>query len=88
MDAFFTEDYQLLWAVLLALALFLPVRQLIWVMSMRRAEKKGADLEEAAPRLKRRAAATAGLLCFVFAYFYTLSLGKDLTQTRKMLLVR
>jgi len=77
MDALFTKDYLFLWTVLLALALFLPVRQLIWVLSMRRAQKKGADLETEGPRLKKRAAATSALLSFVFAFFYTLYLFQD-----------
>ncbi|MGF1608570.1 MAG: hypothetical protein ACFCUQ_04190 [Kiloniellales bacterium] len=71
MEALFSKDYGLLWAVLLALALFLPVRQLLWVLYVRRAQKTGEDIETAKQRLKRRASFTAGLLCFVFAYLYT-----------------
>ena len=71
MEALFTKDYELLWALLLALALFLPVRQIIWVLYLRRDRKQGEIAEEARQRLKLRAGATAALLCFVFAYLYT-----------------
>ncbi len=63
---------QWLWTAALGLALFLPVRRLIWVMSVRRAERKlGAATDEAKRQaLKRRASVTAGLLCFVFSVLY------------------
>lgn len=71
MEALFSKDYELLWTLVLALALFLPVRQLIWVLYVRRAQKDGETMETARQRLKRRAGVTAALLCFVFAYLYT-----------------
>lgn len=76
MAEFFSEKYQYLWMVLLAAMLFLPVRQLIWVLMVRRAQKKlGQDLDTTEQeRLKNRAAVTAALLCFVFSAFYVLSL--------------
>lgn len=63
---------QLLWSALLALALFFPVRQLIWVLAVRREERKIGATPEPARRvaLKRRASVTAALLCFVFAVLY------------------
>lgn len=63
---------QWLWTIALGLALFLPVRRLIWVLSVRREERKlGAETDEARrAALKRRASVTAGLLCFVFAVLY------------------
>jgi hypothetical protein len=72
----FTLKYHLLWTVALALALFLPVRQLIWVLSVRRHQAKAAQAgeevgEEMRRTLKRRAGFTSALLCFVFAFFYT-----------------
>lgn len=64
-----------IWALLLALALFLPVRQLIWVLAVRRAEKREGPTDEARRQwLKRRAAVTAALLCFVFSYIYAATL--------------
>ena len=61
----------LLWALLLGAALFYPVRQLIWVLSMRRAQRHGEPDEAEGRRLKRRATATAILLCLVFSALYT-----------------
>jgi HEAT repeat protein len=49
------------------------VRKLIWVLSVRRAQAKAqGELPDEATRnsLKRRAAFTAALLCFLFAYLY------------------
>ena len=71
MAAIFSADYQFLWASVLALGLFLPVRKLIWVLYMRRAQKRAEidDVEQA--RLRKRAGVTAALLCAVFSYFYT-----------------
>ncbi len=61
-----------MWTVLLGLALFFPVRQLIYVLSVRRAQRKsGAPVEPEAQRaLRGRASFTSGLLCFVFAVLY------------------
>lgn len=74
MDSLFTAEYSLLWAVVLAAALFYPLRQLIWVLSVRRAERDGELADERRQVLKRRASVTAALLGFVFSYFYTLQL--------------
>ncbi len=71
MSEIFSKDYALLWTVAIALALFFPIRQLIWVMSVRRAERDGDRDETRRERLKRRAMVTATLLSFIFAYFYT-----------------
>ncbi len=71
MEALFTKDYRLLWALVLALALFLPVRRLIWVIYVRRAGRKGEPDEAERARLRQRAGWTAALLCVVFSYFYS-----------------
>lgn len=73
MSELFTAKYHLLWALLLALALFVPVRQVIWVMAVRRVQRRTgepADTEMQA-RLKRRAGTTAALLCLIVGYLYT-----------------
>jgi len=71
MDYLFSGESQLLWIVLLAAALFFPVRQLIWVVSVRRAERGDGQADEARRAvLKRRANITAVLLGFVFSFFY------------------
>ena len=74
MAELFTAKYALLWAVVLAVALFFPVRQLIWALAVRRAERDGQDDESRRRALKRRAGMTAALLVFIFSYFYTQTL--------------
>ena len=74
MEALFTAEYRYLWILALAVALFFPVRNLIYVLSARRAMKKAQveKIEEAEnQRLRRRAGVTAALLSFVFAFFFT-----------------
>ncbi len=71
MEALFSPQYMYLWAALLALALFLPVRSLIYTLYVRRMMRKEEPSESDMKRLKKRAGVTAGLLCFVFAVLYT-----------------
>ena len=61
-----------LWSAALGLALFFPVRQLIWVLAMRREERRSGQLpdEKLQQYLKSRASVTSGLLCLVFAAAY------------------
>lgn len=66
-----SPQYKWLWAAALALLLFLPVRHFIWVMSVRRAERRHGPADDAARMaLKRRATVTSALLCAVFAPVY------------------
>ncbi len=75
MAELFTAEYQWLWTIVLGLALFFPVRSLIWSLAVRRAIKKEGDVtEEQRINLKKRASMTSILLCFVFSFFYTASL--------------
>ena len=75
---FFGPYSREIWALVLGLALFFPVRQLIWALSVRRAEKREGPTDEARRQsLKRRAAVTTALLSFVFAYFYTATLMSE-----------
>ena len=70
METIFSADYKYIWMVALALALFLPVRQLIYVLQVRRAASR-TDVDEAEmQRLKKRATVTSALLCFVFSFLY------------------
>lgn len=74
MEAILSQDTWLIWATLLALALFYPVWRLIWMMSVNRWARKSNQAnvpDEVRHRLKQRAAVTAGLLCFVVAFLYT-----------------
>lgn len=75
MAALFSPEYKWLWMVALGAALVYPVRQLIWVMSVRRLERrKGATDGAVRETLKRRATVTSVLLCFVFSFLYVNSL--------------
>lgn len=71
------STYQIVSTLVLAALLFYPVRQLIWVLSVRRAEARdGQHDEDRRNRFKRRATATAILLCFVFSVLFTNSMMK------------
>ena len=60
-----------LWIILLSIALFFPVRKLIWVLYVRKKQKSQQSIsEEEKNTLKKRATFTAVLLCIVFSYFY------------------
>ncbi len=77
MQALFSHEYRYLWMAGLAIALWFPVRNLIWVMTVRRAIRKaGEDAVDTAEsdRLKRRAGATAAILCSLFALGYVSTL--------------
>lgn len=73
----FTAEYAWLWTAAMALALFVPVRQLVWVLYVRRAERDGDEDQARRASLKRRAGWTSALLCFVFSFFYVLNLFGD-----------
>ncbi|TVR96075.1 MAG: hypothetical protein EA406_12765 [Rhodospirillales bacterium] len=73
MEELFSPRYQWLWTAVLALALFIPVRQLIWILSVRREQRqRQGELpdEERRAALKSRAGVTSALLCFVFSVLY------------------
>ena len=60
-----------IWIVLLSTALFYPVRQLIWVLYVRKQQKIQQSVSEQEKKsLKKRASITAVLLCIVFSYIY------------------
>ena len=62
-----------IWVVLLSAALFFPVRQLIWVLYVRKKQKTQKTVsDEEKKSLKKRATFTAILLCVVFSYIYVL----------------
>ncbi len=65
--------YAWVWSAALGVVLYFPVRQLIWVLAVRRQQRKsGGRLPdvEAQDSMKRRAAVTSALLCLVFAATY------------------
>jgi hypothetical protein len=60
-----------LWILLMTAALFFPVRQLIWVLYVRKKQKMQKEVsEEERQTLKKRATFTSILLCVVFSYIY------------------
>ena len=60
-----------IWVILLSTALFFPVRQLIWVLYVRKKQKPHKIvLDDEKKVLKKRATFTSLLLCVVFSYLY------------------
>ena len=60
-----------IWVVLLSAALFFPVRQLIWVLYVRKKQKSQKIVsDEEKKSLKKRATFTSIFLCIVFSYIY------------------
>ena len=70
-ETFYIVFHDPIWVLLLSIALFVPVRQLIWVLYVRKKQKtQGSVSEEEKSGLKKRATFTAILLCIVFSYLY------------------
>mgnify|MGYP001187218529 CR=1 FL=1 len=68
---FYTSFHDPLWVLLLSVALFFPVRQLIWVLYVRKKQKIDKSVSEEEKKiLKKRAGFTSVLLCIVFSYIY------------------
>ena len=68
---FYITFHDPLWIILLSTALFFPVRQLIWVLYVRKKQKTQQSVsDEEKFSLKKRATFTAILLCIVFSYIY------------------
>tara|TARA_B100000029_G_scaffold367643_1_gene361126 strand:- start:1326 stop:1565 length:240 start_codon:yes stop_codon:yes gene_type:complete len=71
LTSFYILFHDPIWVVLLSIALFFPVRQLIWVLYVRRKQKEQKEVsDEEKKSLKKRATLTAILLCIVFSYIY------------------
>lgn len=69
--SFYIAFHDPLWIILLSAALFFPVRQLIWVLYVRKKQKSQQTVsEEEKKTLKKRATLTSILLCIVFSYIY------------------
>ena len=70
-SSFYIALHDPIWVVLLSAALFFPVRQLIWVLYVRKKQKTQQSVsDEEKFSLKKRATFTAILLCIVFSYIY------------------
>ena len=60
-----------IWIVVLSTVLFFPVRQLIWVLYIRKKQKSQKTVSDDEKKdLKKRATLTSVLLCIVFSYLY------------------
>ena len=69
--SFYAAFHDPIWITLLSVALFFPVRQLIWVLYVRKKQKSQQSiLEEEKIILKKKATFTSILLCIVFSYLY------------------
>ena len=69
--SFYVVFHDPIWVILLSIALYLPVRQLIWVLYVRKKQKMQQPVsEEEKIILKKRATLTSVLLCIVFSYLY------------------
>lgn len=76
MEALFSNEYRYLWAPILALLLYYPVRQLIWTLYVRKVSQQTTINEAESLRLKKRATVTSILVCFVFSVIYVSTLLK------------
>jgi len=69
--SFYVAFHNPIWVILLSIALFFPVRKLIWVLYVRKKQKTQQSVsEEEKIILKKRATLTSILLCIVFSYLY------------------
>ena len=73
LTSYYTTFHDPIWVLLLSAALFFPVRQLIWVLYVRKKQKSQKTVsDEERKVLKKRATFTSILLCIVFSYLYVI----------------
>ena len=71
LTSFYIVFHDPIWVVLLSIVLFFPVRQLIWVLYVRKKQKSQKVVSDEEKKiLKERATFTSVLLCIVFSYIY------------------
>ena len=69
--SFYIAFHDPIWVIVLSTALFFPVRQLIWVLYVRKKQKTQQSVsDDEKKNLKKRATFTSILLCIVFSYIY------------------
>ena len=69
--SYYVSFHDPIWVTLLSIALFFRVRQLIWVLYVRKKQKEQQSVsEDEKIILKKRATLTSILLCIVFSYLY------------------
>ena len=70
-SSYYIAFHDPIWIALLSVTLFFPVRQLIWVLYVRKKQKAQKTVsDEERKTLKKRATFTSILLCIVFSYVY------------------
>ena len=71
LTSYYIAFHDPIWIVLLSTVLFFPVRQLIWVLYVRKKQKSQQTVSDDEKKsLKKRANFTSALLCIVFSYIY------------------
>ena len=71
LKTFYIAFHDPFWILILSVALFFPVRQLIWVLYIRKKQKSQNSVsDEEKQFLKKRSTFTSILLCIVFSYIY------------------
>ena len=71
--SFYIAFHDPIWVVALSTALFFPVRQMIWVLYVRKKQKTQKIVsDDEKKQLKNRATFTSILLCVVFSYLYVI----------------
>ena len=69
--SFYIAFHDPIWVLVLTTALFFPVRQMIWVLYVRKKQKSQKTVSDDEKKdLKKRATFTSLLLCVVFSYLY------------------
>tara|TARA_Y100000748_G_C15391720_1_gene447783 strand:+ start:213 stop:452 length:240 start_codon:yes stop_codon:yes gene_type:complete len=72
-EYFYFAFHDPIWVVVLTTALFFPVRQLIWVLYVRKKQKSQKVVSDEEKKvLKKRSNFTSLLLCVVFSYLYVI----------------
>ena len=71
LTSFYIAFHDPIWVIVLSAALFFPVRQMIWVLYVRKKQKSQKTVsDDEKILLKKRATLTSVLLCIVFSYLY------------------
>jgi len=71
LTSFYIAFHDPIWVVVLSVSLFFPVRQMIWVLYVRKKQKSQKTVSDDEKKiLKKRATFTSVLLCIVFSYLY------------------
>ena len=71
LTSFYIAFHDPIWIAVLSVALFFPVRQMIWVLYVRKKQKSQTTVSDNEKIvLKKRANLTSVLLCIVFSYLY------------------